>query len=336
VNDFLTGGGATNIVENTPGALAAPVTGNGQGATTGTGTLFQFTGMVSVTNPETFQATHDDGASLAINGTTIFSSPGPTSAQTSSGTYTGPSGTSPFTLVYGECCGLPATLGISLPLATQIASLPGTPDPSSNFTKLLFDLDETGPSDAKTTSEGGQTKSACNNGLSTGGTITGTIPGNVTLSVDQQCTYQQCEFLGNLTINGGSASINNCQVNGSITVIAGSLSFANSVVSGGNTNISDASMFNVGPHSQINGSLTIQNLGPNPLGVGAYTVCSSTIKGSLTVQNNGPGSLIQIGELPTQQNCPGNTIGGNLVCTGNNPVPTSGSNNVAGHNQCSG
>jgi hypothetical protein len=334
VNDFLTGGGATNIVENTPGALAAPVTGNGQGSTTGTGTLFQFTGMVSVTNPETFSATHDDGASLAINSTTIFSSPGPTSAQTTSGTYTGTSGTFAFDLVYGECCGLPGVLGISLPLATQTVSVPGTPVPGT--TTLLFDLDETGPSDANPMSEGGQTKSACNNGLSTGGPITGTIPGNVTLSVGQQCTYQQCEFLGNLTINGGSAFINNCQVNGSITVIAGSLSFANSVVSGGNTNISDASMFNVGPNSQINGNMTIQNLGPNPPGVGAYTVCSSTIKGSLTVQNNGPGSLIQIGESPAQQNCPGNTIGGNLVCTGNNPVPTSGSNNVAGHNQCSG
>ena len=55
MNDFLTGGGATNIVENTPGALAAPVAGNGMQEPTGTGTLFQFTGMVTVTNGDTFR-----------------------------------------------------------------------------------------------------------------------------------------------------------------------------------------------------------------------------------------------------------------------------------------
>jgi hypothetical protein len=295
--------------------------------------LFQFTGMVTVTNPETFQATHDDGASLAINGATIFSSPGPTSAQTSSGTYTGPSGTSPFTLVYGECCGLPGVLGISLPLASQIASLPGTPDPA-NLNQLLFDLDETGPSDAKTTSEGGQTKSACNNGLSAGGTITGTIPGNVTLSVDQQCTYQQCEFLGNLTINGGSAFINSCQVNGTITVIAGSLSFANSVVSGGNVNISQAGSFNIGPQSQINGNLTIQGVGPNPPGTGPYTVCSTQIGGNVSAQGNQ--AALQIGTGGPAV-CQGNKIGGSLSCS-NNANVTSGGNTVGGHfqGQCSG
>ena len=332
VNDFLTGGGATNIVENTPGALAAPVAGNGMQEPTGTGTLFQFTGMVTVNNGDTFSASHDDGASLAINGVTIFSSPGPTSDQTSSGTYNGLSGTFAFDLVYGECCGLPAVLGTSLPLASQIVSVPGTPVPGT--TTLLFDLDETGPSDAKATSEGGQTKSACNNGPSTGGPITGTIPGNVTLSPDQQCTYQQCEFLGNLTINGGTAFINNCQVDGNITVIAGSLSFADSVVSGGNTNISQASMFNVGPNSHVNGNLTIQSLGPNPQGTGPYTVCSTTIKGNLAVQSNQ--AAIQIGTGGPAV-CQGNKIGGSLSCSLNANV-ISGGNTVGGHfqGQCSG
>ncbi len=294
VNDFLMGGGATNIVENTSGALAAPVTGNGMQEPTGTGTLFQFTGMVTVTNPDpvtnnppTFQATHDDGASLAINGTTIFSSPGPTSAQTSSGTYTGPSGTSLFTLVYGECCGLPGALGISLPLASQTVSVPGTPVPGT--TTLLFDLDETGPSDANPMSEGGQTKSVCSNGPNNTPPITGTISGNVTLPFGQQCTYQQCEFLGNLTINGGTAFINNCKVDGNITVIAGSLSFANSGVSSGNVNISQAGSFMIGPQSQINGNLTIQSvLVPNPPGTGPYTVCSSHVNGNISVQSNTP------------------------------------------------
>jgi hypothetical protein len=41
-------------------------------------------------------------------------------------TYTGPSGNLPFQLVYGECCGAPATLVVNLPLST-----PGTPELST-------------------------------------------------------------------------------------------------------------------------------------------------------------------------------------------------------------
>lgn len=349
VYDFLMGGGAMNITETTPGsgALAAPVTGNGMQEPTGTGTLFQFTGTVTVTNPDpvtnnppTFQATHDDGASLAINGTTIFSSPGPTGAEPSSGTYTGSSGTFAFDLVYGECCGLPGVLGISLPLASQIVSLPGTPD--STLTQLLFDLDETGPSDANPMSEGGQKQSVCSNGPNNTPPITGTIPGNVTLPFGQQCTYgapgQPCEFLGNLTINGGTAFINNCQVDGNITVTAGSLSFANSGVSSGNVNISQAAAFMIGPQSQINGNLTIQSvLVPNPPGTGPYTVCSSHVNGSISVQNNTP--AIQIGTAGPVAVCGGNMISGSLSCSNpNNPNVTSGGNKVGGHfqGQCKG
>ena len=183
--------------------------------------------MVTVTNPETFQATHDDGASLAINGTTIFSSPGPTSARISSGTYTGPSGTFAFDLVYGECCGLPATLGISLPLTTQIVSLPGTPDPN-NLNQLLFDLTQTGCTDCNAMQEGGQTGTTCNNGP-----VSGTIS-KVTVTGGQSCRFTNCTITGGLTINGGSAYLQNCQVNGGLTEIAGLLSIAGgSVVNGG-------------------------------------------------------------------------------------------------------
>ena len=62
------------------------------------------------------------------------------------------------------------------------------------------------------------------------------------------------------------------------------------------------------------------------------TVCGTTVQGSVQVTNNL--SPIQIGETAVLTNCPGNTIGNNLVCTGNNPVPTSGSNTVKGKNQC--
>jgi hypothetical protein len=101
------------------------------------------------------------------------------------------------------------------------------------------------------------------------------------------------------------------------------------VVNGG-AQISLASTYNIGPNARVNGGLTIQNTVNQP-----GTVCGTLVHGGLTVQNNRQ-SQIQIGETLGQMNCPGNTITGNLVCTGNNPVPTSGSNSVTGHNQCSG
>jgi hypothetical protein len=200
---------------------------------------------------------------------------------------------------------------------------------------LLFDLNETGPSDAKTTTEGGQTKSACSNAPSPGGTVTGTIPGNITLLLDENCTYgtatQPCEFLGNLTINGGSASINNCTVDGNITVITGSLSLANSTVgltpTSGNVNISPLGSFDIGPQSLINGNLTIQNLPAAPSGIGTYTVCSSSINGNLSVLSNQ--AAIQIGTGGPTCTSTGNKIGGNLTCSGNANV-VSGGNTVGG------
>lgn len=328
VNDFLTGGGATNITEITPGALAASVYGNGQNSSTGTGTLFQFTGIVTVSNGEIFQATHDDGASLQINGIDVFSSPGPTNAIATSGTYTGPSGTFPFVLVYGQCCGLPAVLDISLPLESQIVSLPGTPDPN-NPNQLLFDLTQTGCTDCDPTKEGGQPGQACNNG-----NLTGTIYGNVTVSAGQNCVFKSpCEITGNLTINGGNVYLG-CTLDGSLSENGGTLNLvASSRVTGG-VNISQASTFTIGPAATIKGNLQIQNLPANEPQPGV--VCGTTVTGNLTVQNNQ--SPVQIGELATQQNCPGNTIGGSLQCTGNNPVPTSGSNTVGAQfkGQCSG
>lgn len=42
--------------------------------------------------------------------------PGPTSPTLTTVTYTGPTGTFAFDLVYGECCGPPAVLATTLPL----------------------------------------------------------------------------------------------------------------------------------------------------------------------------------------------------------------------------
>jgi hypothetical protein len=203
-------------------------------------------------------------------------------------------------------------------------SLPGTPNPN-NLSQLLFDLDETGPSDADPKFEGGQTGNTCNNGP-----ITGTIQGNVTVSVGQSCTFTNCEITGGMAINGGMAYLENCRVDNGITEIAGLLSVSGGSVVNGGVQISLASTYNIGPDAQINGGLTIQGTVNQP-----GTVCDTQVNGGVTVQNN-QGGPIQIGETAGQTNCPGNTIKGGLRCTGNNPVPTSGSNSVTGQNQCSG
>jgi hypothetical protein len=81
-------------------------------------TITNITGTVSVTNGETFSVSHDDGVTLIIGGVTVINTPGPTSVIDSIATYTGASGNQAFQLVYGECCGAPATLVVDLPLTS--------------------------------------------------------------------------------------------------------------------------------------------------------------------------------------------------------------------------
>ena len=121
VGTWLSSSAAFNITENTAGTLAS-LMDNGTN-----GTLVNFTGFVTVTNGETFTVTHDDGLTLIIGGTDLGFNPGPTAPTTSLATYTGPSGTFAFQLVYGECCGGPAVLQVDLPLSNT----PSVPEPSS-------------------------------------------------------------------------------------------------------------------------------------------------------------------------------------------------------------
>ena len=110
VGEFLASGGATGITYD-----------NGHAGTdTLDGTLFDFKGTVTVTNGETFTVGHDDGLTLVIGGTTVISEPGPTSFVVTTDTYTGVAGNLSFELVYGECCGAPADLSISLPLVSPV------------------------------------------------------------------------------------------------------------------------------------------------------------------------------------------------------------------------
>ncbi len=113
IGEFLNSGTGSTIL-----------TGASQLGNTLDNTLFNFMGSVSVTSGETFTAGHDDGLTLIIGGVTVISAPFGTSYTLTSSTYTGPTGTEPFQLVYGESYGPPAAITVNLPLQS-------TPEPSS-------------------------------------------------------------------------------------------------------------------------------------------------------------------------------------------------------------
>jgi len=119
VHTFLTSGGASNFVENTPGTLASIM------SNAVTSTIISFNGVVAVTNGEQFTVAHDDGLTLIIGGVNLGFNPGPTAPTTSTAIYTGPSGTFPFQLVYGECCSGSAVLQVDLAFSNSI------PEPST-------------------------------------------------------------------------------------------------------------------------------------------------------------------------------------------------------------
>ncbi len=111
---FLATGGAT-VLTGTPAVLSQTLTN----------AVFEFTGTVTVTNGQTFQAGHDDGLQLLIGSNLAINAPGPTGFTTTPATYNGPTGTFSFDLVYGECCSAPAVLGVALPFVSAV------PEPAS-------------------------------------------------------------------------------------------------------------------------------------------------------------------------------------------------------------
>ncbi|MBV8818884.1 MAG: PEP-CTERM sorting domain-containing protein [Acidobacteriaceae bacterium] len=61
-----------------------------------------------------------------MNGIDIVGAPGPSAAVPTEMTYNGPSGTFPFQLVWGQCCGGGSVLSLSLPLDPLPAPEPAT------------------------------------------------------------------------------------------------------------------------------------------------------------------------------------------------------------------
>jgi hypothetical protein len=114
IGGFLTTGGATIV---SGASFSGDVLDN---------CVILLTGVVSVTNESTISVVHDDGFTLQIGSTFMMSAPGQTSAETTMATYSGPSGTLPFQLFYGECCGPPAVLSVDLPLTDILQITPAT------------------------------------------------------------------------------------------------------------------------------------------------------------------------------------------------------------------
>ena len=72
--------------------------------------VMNFTGQTYLQQNATYSITHDDGMYLFINGTEVIDAGAPTSADTSTFTWTGASGLDNFSLWYAEVNGAPAVL----------------------------------------------------------------------------------------------------------------------------------------------------------------------------------------------------------------------------------
>jgi hypothetical protein len=88
--------------------------------------MFQFKGMVSVINGQTFTVAHDDGLTLTIGSVSVINEPGPTAPTSTTGQYFGPNGNFSFELVYGEGWGAPGVLQIDLPFQPVPVPEPST------------------------------------------------------------------------------------------------------------------------------------------------------------------------------------------------------------------
>jgi hypothetical protein len=89
-------------------------------------TIWGFFGQVTVTHGETFTFEHDDGLTLVIGGVTVIDSPGPTFGvpTTTTGTWTGPSGSFLDELIYAVCCGPPSPVATFGPAVLVTLSVP--------------------------------------------------------------------------------------------------------------------------------------------------------------------------------------------------------------------
>ena len=118
---FLASGGTASHISYMNGA---------SGTTDLNNTEWEFTGSAFFTNGQMFDAVHDDGVNMYVNGAAVLLDPGPTAPVTSTFTYTGTTGTFNFDFIYVECCGGTADYKTTLVPSAPASS---SPEPSNVF-----------------------------------------------------------------------------------------------------------------------------------------------------------------------------------------------------------
>jgi uncharacterized repeat protein (TIGR03803 family) len=162
------------------------------------------------------------------------------------------------------------------------------------------------------------------------GVYSGQYWGNITVASGQSCEFTDGgQIWGNVYVTGGNLILNNASVMG-------------------NVNIEGGGTYTLGPSLTIMSTLDIENL---PSSSAQNTICGVTVNGGLQFDGNGTGA--QIGS--SSGSCAGNSIGGdlevlsntapvqtfnntvgnNLVCTGNSSVAGGGNKAVQKQSQCS-
>jgi sugar lactone lactonase YvrE len=131
--------------------------------------------------------------------------------------------------------------------------------------------------------------------------------GDVTIQAGQSFNFVSQRISGNLTIAGGTVTLNSSTVVGNLQVSGGSFSLTGNSVVQGNVQVTGGGSFSIGP-TRIGGSLQVQSL---PAATAVNTICGAAVNGDLQVQNNA--AAIQIGVA----GCAGNSVGGNLVVQNN-------------------
>jgi hypothetical protein len=114
-------------------ALGAMALSNGVPAGAGsTGTIFEFTGTITLGSGDLLAITHDDGVKLFLDNVAVPAIDQPGATPQMVGMFTVPAalmGNQTFTLFYGECCSLPAVLEFTKN-GVEITNTP-VPEPAS-------------------------------------------------------------------------------------------------------------------------------------------------------------------------------------------------------------
>lgn len=117
---LITALGGTLLTGATAAAFS-PATSGSAGVAGGDSTVWDLNETNIVPGTYTVSLTHDDGIVLVVGGTTVISSAAPTTAITSTATFTVTAGET-INLLYDQCCGFPAVLQGTMP--PEIAAVP--------------------------------------------------------------------------------------------------------------------------------------------------------------------------------------------------------------------